>query len=465
MRRILALLSLAQLMVILDVSAVNVALPDMAKDLGLSGGQLGWTITSYSLVFGSLLLLGGRAADLLGRRRMFLTGLGMFTASSLASAVAGGAGMFFAARAGQGLGAAMLSPAALSIITTTFTGSDRAKALGVWGAVGGAGAAIGVLLGGVLTELVDWRSIFLINLPIGAAVAVGVRGVVARDGERARWAGLDVRGAVLASGSLAAIVYALSHSATAGWTSLQTLGLGAAGVGGLGLFAGLEGRTRTPLLVVSRLRDRGVGGGFAMMLTASSVLFGTFLLTSMYMQNVLGTGALETGLAFLPVAIATGLGAHLGTHLVGHAGLRRAMTMAFILVSIGTMLLSQLDASGSYVSDVLPGVVIAGLGLGIALVGVALSVLTGAAAEETGMLSGLNTTGHEVGGSLGIAVLVSVATSSTVATPAALANGIGNAFLVASIVATVAGIIGPLLLPRSETFLPKLKAAPAISIH
>ena len=263
----------------------------------------------------------------------------------------------------------MLSPAALSIITTTFTGSDRTKALGVWGAVGGAGAAIGVLLGGVLTELVDWRSIFLINLPIGAAVAVGVRAVVAPDAERARWAGLDVRGAALASGSLAAIVYALSQSATAGWTSLQTLGLGAAGLAGLGLFAHLEGRARTPLLVVSRLRDRGVGGGFVMMLTASSVLFGTFLLTSMYMQDVLGTDALETGLAFLPVAIATGLGAHLGTHLVGHAGLRRAMAMAFILVSIGTMLLSRLDASGSYASDVLPGIVIAGLGLGIALVG------------------------------------------------------------------------------------------------
>src|SRR5439155_12842920 len=217
--------------------------------------------------------------------------------------------------------------------------------------------------------------------------------------------------------------------------------------------------------VVSRLRERGVGGGFAMMLTASSVLFGTFLLMSMYMQDVLGTGPLETGLAFLPIAVTAGLGAHLGTHLVGHAGLRRAMAMAFILISIGTMLLSQGGANGSYASDVLPGMVISGLGLGIALVGVALSVLTGVAAEETGMLSGLNTTGHEVGGSLGIAVLVSVATGSTVATPAAVANGIGNAFMVASIIATVGGIVGPLLLPKNETFLPKLKAAPAISIH
>jgi hypothetical protein len=202
-----------------------------------------------------------------------------------------------------------------------------------------------------------------------------------------------------------------------------------------------------------------------MMLIASSVLFGTFLLMSMYMQEVLGTSALETGLGFLPVAIATGLGAHLGTHLVGHAGLRRAMAFAFVLVSVGTMLLSRVSADGSFVSDVLPGMVVAGLGLGIALVSVALSVLTGAAADESGMLSGLNTTGHEVGGSLGIAVLVSVATSSSIATPAALASGIGDAFLVASVIATVAGIVAPLVLPRSETFLPKLKAAPAISVH
>jgi len=462
---LLIVLSLAQLMVILDVSAVNVALPDLSRDLGLSAGQIGWTITSYSLVFGSLLLLGGRAADLIGRRRIFLTGLAIFTVSSLASAVAGSAGTFFAARAGQGLGAAMLSPAALSIITTTFTGEARTKALGVWGAVGGAGAAIGVLLGGILTEAVDWRAIFLINVPIGVAVATRIRTVVAPDPERPRWTGLDVRGAVIATGSLAAVVYALSQASSAGWTSAQTLVLGAAGVTGLGLFSLVEGRARTPLVVIARLRERGVGGGFAMMLTASSVLFGTFLLSSMYMQEVLGTGALETGLGFLPVAIATGLGAHLGTHLVGHAGLRRAMAFAFILASVGTMLLSRVSADGTYAADILPGMVIAGLGLGIALVSVALSVLTGAAADETGMLSGLNTTGHEVGGSIGIAVLVSVATTSSVATPAALADGIGNAFLVASIIATVGGIAGPLLLPKRETFLPKLKAAPAISVH
>jgi EmrB/QacA subfamily drug resistance transporter len=464
--RLLTLLALAQLMVILDISAVNVALPNMATDLGLSGGQLGWAITSYSLVFGSLLLLGGRAADLLGRRRMFLTGLGIFTLASLISALAGSAGVFFAARAGQGVGAALLSPAALSIITTTFQGPERTKALGVWGAVGGAGAAIGVLAGGMLTEWVNWRGIFFVNLPIGLAVAATLPRIVARDAGRPRWRGLDVRGAVIATASVAATVYALSQAADAGWTSTQTLGLGLAGLLGFVAFAILETRAQTPLLNVSRLRERGVGGGFVMMLTASSVMFGTFLLTSMYLQDVLHTSPLETGLGFLPIAITAGLGAHLGSHLIGHAGLRRAMVIAFALVATGTFLLSGVDAHGSYFADVLPGLVIAGLGLGIALVSVALSVLTGAREHETGMLSGLNTTGHEVGGSLGIAVLVSIATTTAGAvTPAGLASGIGDAFFAAGIIATVAAIVAPAVLPPAASFLPKLRVAPPVAVH
>jgi hypothetical protein len=202
-----------------------------------------------------------------------------------------------------------------------------------------------------------------------------------------------------------------------------------------------------------------------MMLTASSVLFGTFVLTSMYMQDVLGTGALETGLAFLPLAVAAGLGSHLGSQLVSHAGPRRAMALAFVLIAAGTLLLSGVDSGGSYLSDVLPGIVIAGFGLGIALVGVALSVLTGAPAAETGMLSGLNTTGHEVGGSIGIAVLVSVATSTAATSPAALAGGIGNAFAFASVIAAVGGVIASLVLPKTDTFLPMLKTSAPISVH
>ena len=467
---LLGLLALAQLMVILDISAVNVALPDLAADLGLAGGGLGWAITSYSLVFGSLLLLGGRAADLLGRRRVFLTGLGVFTVSSLVSALAGGAAVFFGARAGQGLGAAMLSPAALSIITTTFQGPDRAKALGVWGAVGGAGAAIGVLLGGMLTELVDWRAIFLVNLPVGVGVAIGALRAVPADGARAQWRGLDLRGALVATASLAALVYALSQATDAGWTSTQTLGLGTSGLVGLTVFAALELRTRKPLLNIARLGDRAVGGGFLMMLTASAVLFGSFLLTSIYLQDVLGTGPLETGLAFLPIAVVIGAGSHIGSRLVGHAGPRVGMAVAFALTAAGMLLLSGVDGDGTYVADVLPGMLVSGFGLGVALVSVALSVLTGAADDEAGMLSGLNTTGHEIGGSLGIAVLVTVATgamgtASTSASTAGLASGLGNAFLVAAGMSAVAGIVAPVVLPSAASFLPKLRLAPRVALH
>jgi EmrB/QacA subfamily drug resistance transporter len=464
---LLLLLALAQLMVILDISAVNVALPDLSADLGLAGGDLGWTITSYSLVFGSLLLLGGRAADLLGRRRVFLAGLGVFTVASLVSALAGSAAVFFAARAGQGLGAAMLSPAALSIITTTFRGPQRTRALGVWGAVGGAGAAIGVLLGGTLTELVDWRAIFLVNLPVGIGVAVAITHVVPADIVRPRWRGLDLPGALVATASLAALVYALSQATVAGWTSIQTLGLGTSGLIGLAVFAALERRTPTPLLNVSRLGDRAVGGGFAMMLAASAVLFGSFLLTSIYLQEVLGTGALETGLAFLPMAVIIGAGAHLGSHLVGHAGLRVAMALAFALAAGGMLLLSGAGSDGSYVADVLPGMLVAGFGLGIALVAVALSVLTGAADEEAGMLSGLNTTGHEIGGSLGVAVLVTIATGALGATTSAadLAGGLADAFLVAGVLAAAGGVLALFVLPSADTFLPKMRHAPHVAIH
>jgi EmrB/QacA subfamily drug resistance transporter len=461
---LLVLLCVAQLMVILDISAVNVALPDMARDLGIDHDDISWTITSYSLVFGSLLLLGGRAADLLGRRRVFLVGLTVFTASSLLSALAADAGVLFAARAGQGLGAALLSPAALSIILTTFTeGDERARALGVWGAVGGAGAAIGVLLGGTLTELVDWRLIFLINVPIGLALAAGATRMVPVDAAPARWSGLDLRGAAVATASVAALVYALSQAADAGWTSLQTLGIGAAGVAGLAGFALLELRTARPLLRVQRLADRAIGGGSLMMLAASAVMFGTFLLTSLYMQNVLGTGALETGLAFLPIAFVIAGGAHLGSHLVRHAGVRVPMAGGFAVTGAGMLLLAGVDADGSYLGDVLPGMAIAGAGLGVVVVCVAVSVLTGAAEDETGMLSGLNTTGHEIGGSLGVAVLVTIASAAGGAQ--ASVAGLGDAYLAAGILAGAASVIALVILPPARSFLPRLRVAPPMPIH
>jgi EmrB/QacA subfamily drug resistance transporter len=466
-RLLLALLCIAQLMVILDISAVNVALPDMARDLDIPGGDIGWAITSYSLIFGSLLLLGGRAADLLGRRRVFLAGLGVFTLASLASALAGGAATLFAARAGQGLGAAMLSPAALSIIMAAFPlGSERAKALGAWGAVGGAGAAVGVLLGGSLTELVDWRLIFLVNLPVGLALAAGALKVVPADAARPMWRGLDLRGALLATLSVGALVFAASQADSAGWASAQTLGLGAAALAGLAGFALLELRTPQPLLQVRRLADRAVGGGSLMMLAVAAMLFGSFLLGSLYLQNVLGAGALETGLAFLPVAVAIGAGVHAGTHVVTHAGVRVPLAAALAVVAGGMLLLSGVDAGGSYAADMLPGMLVAGVGLGVALVAVSVSVLTGAGDDEAGMLSGLNTTGHEIGGSLGIAVLTTIAAGSAGAAGGAeLADGIADAFLAASALAAVASLVALAILPSATSFLPKLRLAPPVSVH
>ncbi len=466
-RRLLLLLCLAQLMVILDISAVNVALPDLAKDVGIDRADISWTITSYSLVFGSLLLLGGRAADLLGRRRMFLAGLAVFTVASLASALAAGAATLFAARAGQGIGAAMLSPAALSILMTTFReGRERATALGAWGGVGGAGAAIGVLLGGTLTELVDWRAIFLINVPVGLAVGAGALRVVPADSGRPRLRGLDLRGAALATASFAAIVFAISQAATAGWGSAETLGIGAAGLGGLGAFTALEARTHQPLLRVERLADRAVGGGALMMLVTSAVLFGAFLLTSLYLQEVLGKGAIETGLAFLPLALTIGAGAHAGSQIVNRGGVRIPLATGLAIAAAGMLLLSGVGPHGSYAADVLPGMLVAGVGLGVVLVSVAVAVMTGARDEETGMLSGLNTTGHEIGGSLGVAVLVTIATGAGPGSRAsAVAGGIGDAFLAAAVLAAVAGMVALVLLPSARSFLPRMRISPRVAVH
>jgi MFS family permease len=374
--------------------------------------------------------------------------------------------MLFAARAGQGLGAALLSPAALSIITTSFQGPERAKALGVWGAVGGAGAAIGVLLGGVLTELVDWRAIFFINLPIGLLLAAGATHLLPADTAPPQWRGLDLRGALLATSGLGALVYVLSGAQSSGWTSPQTLGIGAAALAGLAAFAVLELRTRRPLLRVQRLADRAVGGGFLMMLAASAVLFGSFLLSSLYLQNVLGTGALQTGLAFLPFAVAIGAGVHAAGHIITRAGVRVPLAAGFAIAAAGMLLLSGVSPNGSYTADVLPGMLVAGVGLGIILVSVSVSVLTGAADHETGMLSGLNTTAHEIGGSLGIAVLATIAAGTAGPTAAAgMATGIGDAYLAAAIIAAVAGAAALVLLPSARTFLPKLALAPRIAVH
>ena len=458
---LLFVLLIAQLMVILDITAVNIALPSLAGDLHLTGSSISWTITSYSLIFGSLLLFGGRAADLLGRRRMFLTGLGIFTASSFASAMAGTAGALFAARAGQGLGAAMLSPAALAIIMTAFQGNQRAKALAAWGAVGGAGAAIGVLVGGVLTEFTDWRMIFYVNLPVAAGLAVAALKIIPADTRKPRWKGLDLRGAVLATTSLAAIVFAITQAEGAGWTSAQTHLFGLGGFAGLAAFAAFERRTDTPLLRIERLADRAVGGGLFLMLAAAGSIFGLFLLSSLYLQNVLGWGPLSTGLAFIPLALAAGVGAHAAGHIVGKHGVRGPLAGAFLVAAAGMTLLAHVGENGSYLRDVLPGMLVAGLGLGVAVVSVSISVLTGAREDETGMISGLNSTGHEIGGTVGIAIFSTIAAGSGAVAGPQAASGIAHAFIAAGLLASVASLVALAVLPRARHFVPKLRLSPS----
>ena len=462
LKQLLLVLCGAQLMVILDITAVNVALPDLAEGLGIDGGEIGWTITSYSLIFGSLLLLGGRAADLVGPRRMFMAGLGLFTIASIAAATAGSADALFAARGAQGLGAAMLSPAALSILMSAFReGHQRAHALAAWGAVGGAGAAVGVLVGGALTELVGWQAIFLVNAPVGLGLALAAHRLVAADTAAPRWSGFDLRGGVLATTGLAGIVYALPQAADSGWSSAEVLGAGGAGLAALVAFVVAERSTTHPLLRLDRLADRAVGGGLAMMLMAAAALFGLFLLASLYMQDVLGAGPLQTGLAFLPLAVALAAGVHVGSHVMTHAGVRVPMAAGFAGAAAGLLLLSAADIGGSYFTAVLPGMLIAGVGLGLVLVSVSVSVMTGAADDETGILSGLNTTGHEIGGSIGIAAAATIAAGST----GLGADGIGDAFLALAGLAGLASLTAFVVIPAAATFLPKLRLAPRVAIH
>jgi EmrB/QacA subfamily drug resistance transporter len=458
---LLGVLLVAQLMVILDITAVNIALPSLASDLQLGGSSISWIITSYSLIFGSLLLFGGRAADLLGRRRMFLAGLGIFSASSFASAMAGTAGTLFTARAGQGLGAALLSPAALAIIMTAFQGHQRAKALAAWGAVGGAGAAVGVLAGGVLTEFSDWRMIFYVNLPVAAMLVAAALKIVPADTQKPRWQGLDLRGALLATTSLGAIVFAITQADRVGWTSLQTLLVGLGGIVGLAAFAACEQHTDTPVLRIERLADRAVGGGLFLMLAAAGSIFGLFLLISLYLQNVLDMGPLATGVAFIPLAVSAGIGAHLAGHIVSHRGVRGPLAAAFAIAAGGMVLLAHVGQNGSYVADVLPGMLIAGLGLGIAVVSVSISILTGTHEEETGMISGLNSTGHEIGGTIGIAIFSTIAAGTGVLAGPQAASGIAHAFVAAGVIAGVASLVALAVLPRSRHFLPKLRLNPS----
>src|SRR5262245_52685595 len=385
----LILLCVAQFMVILDVTVVNVALPSIGADLAFAPGDLQWVVTAYVLMTGGLLLLGGRMADLLGRRRVFLTGLTVFTVASLASGLAGSPEMLIAARAVQGIGAALLSPAALSIITTTFSGAARTRALSAWGAIGAGGAAAGVLVGGVLTSWLGWEAVFFINVPVGIAAAALAPRLVRPDGPaRGALGRLDLPGALVAVTGLVALVYGIER------TDAVPVLVGAVL---LTLFALIERRSSHPLVPPATWRVRSLVSSASVMLGGTGLLVGGFFLNSLFLQQQLGWSALEAGFAFLPLVIVVGVAAHAGPHLLAHAGARLVVVLGLLLVGVGDLYLSAAPTDASYLVDLLPGFLALGFGIGLVFVSVSVTAMADVDHERAGLASGLMTTAHEIG--------------------------------------------------------------------
>jgi len=458
--RALALLCAAQFMLIVDVTVVNVALPSIARSLSLGRGGLTWVVAAYSLCFGGLLLLGGRLADGFGRRRAFLAGAALFTAASLLSGLSWNGGSLIGARAAQGIGAALMSPAAMSIITTTFHGAERNRALGVWGAIGGSGAAVGVLLGGALTAGPGWEWVFFINVPIGAAVLLLLPRLVP-GGPGGALRGLDVPGAALVTAAVGLLVYGLNHAGSGGWGSLATVLPLAGCVAAALAFAAVEHAAPIALIRPGLLRRRTVSGGTAAMLAASMLLVFGFFLVSWYLQHALGLSALRTGLYFLPVAVAAALGAHAAAHALGHAGFRRVGAAGFLLAGLGALWLARLPLHGGPGLDVLPGFVPLALGLGAGFVCATTAAMHGVEHREAGLVSGIVSTGHELGSALGVALASALAGSSLAgsglagSSPAGVGatTGVGGfhtAFGAAAALAFAMGALTPRLLPAGR---------------
>jgi EmrB/QacA subfamily drug resistance transporter len=446
----LVLLCLAQFMVILDITVVNVALPTIGSDLQLDRTSLTWVVTAYTLCFGGLLLLGGRLADTLGRRRIFLTGLGLFTAASLASGLAQGGTTLIAARAGQGVGAAMLSPGALAIITTTFHGAERNRALGVWAAIAGAGAAVGVLAGGLLVEHASWRWVFFINLPVGIGVAAAVPALIAavRPAHRARR--LDLPGALTGTLATAAVIYGLVTAGRDGWGATATLLSLAIGLVLAGGFVAVERTAREPLVPLELLARRPLLAGQLVMVATSGLLLATYFLASLYLQRLVGYSALDTGLVFLPAAAATIAGSHLATQAVSRLGPRPVAVVGFTLAAAGILLLSRLPADASVLVDLLPGLLLATAGLGAGFVVATTTAMAHVDHDQAGLTSGLLSTGHELGASLGVAVVSTIAAASLTSDPLAgrpPVGGFDRAFLASALVAAVVAAAAGWLLP------------------
>jgi EmrB/QacA subfamily drug resistance transporter len=448
----LILLCVAQFVVVLDASIVNVALPTIGQALEFSESDLPWVVNAYVLTFGGFLLLGGRLADLLGRRRVFIAGLILFALASLAGGLATTSGQLILARAVQGLGAAILSPAALSIVATTFRdGAERNKALGVWGAVAGSGGAAGVLLGGVLTDGLGWEWVLWVNVPIGIAAAAIAPALLAESREEVEIRRFDVAGAVTITAGLSLLVYALVDANNAGWGSARTIGLLAFAVLLLAAFVAIERRSRAPLVPFSFFRIRTVTGANVVGLLVGASLFSMFFFISLYMQQVLGYSAIHAGLSYLPLAVSIILSAGIASQLVTRVGFKPVLLAGMVLIAAGLLWFTQISVGGSFLADILGPSLLAAVGLGFAFVPVTIAAVSGVQDSDQGLASGLINTSQQVGGALGLAILAAISISVTGESrdPAVLVDGFQDAFLAGAGFA-ILGLLATLFLIRDE---------------
>jgi EmrB/QacA subfamily drug resistance transporter len=453
---ILAVVAIAQFMVILDATVVNVALPTIQRDVGFSEQSLSWVLNAYTLMFGGFLLLGGRLADRLGRRRLFMAGIAVFSGASLICGVSQSEGMLLVARGLQGLGGAMVSPAALSILLTTFAeGSERNRALAVWGAIAGAGGALGLLLGGVIVEVLSWRWVFFINVPIGAAVlALAPRIVPESRSESAGEGGYDVEGAAAITLGTMALVFTLIKADSWGWTSGRTLVGFAVSIALIVAFVLIEGRHKDPLVPLRIFSNRSLAASDATMLVVAAALFGVFFFCTLYLQQVLGYSALKTGIAYLPLSLSIIGASGLASRFVDRFGAKPVLCTGLLISTVGFVLLTRVSGHSDYASHVLPAMFVLGSGLGMSFVPITIAATTGVAAGDSGLASGLLNTTQQVGGSLGLAILSSVSNSRVTsalhggaALPAALTHGFKGAFVVAALLCAVGVVVALVLLP------------------
>ncbi|MGA4955447.1 MFS transporter [Streptomyces lavendulocolor] len=439
-----------QFLVVLDVSVVNVALPSMRADLGLSAVGLQWVLNAYSIAFAGFMLLGGRAADLFGRKRMFLVGLGLFTAASVAGGLAEQGWQLLAARAAQGLGAAVLAPATLTIVTGAVPpGPARTRAIATWSAVGAAGGAAGGLVGGVLTDLLSWRWVLLINVPVGVLVLAGAA-VWIRESRTEGGRRLDLPGAVLVTGGLAAVAYGIVQTEQAGWGAPSTLGPLLGGVALLAAFVAVEARAKAPLMPLKVFRSRAVTAANVSMVVNGSASFGMWFFMTVYAQNVLGYTPLQAGLALVPSSVSVIVGSKLAPRLMVTTGARNLAVIGTLVAATGFGWQSLMEADGTYVTTILgPGVLMMA-GMGLAITPLASLATSGAAPGDAGLVSGLVNTSRTMGGALGLAVLSTVAAARTAGGtgPEALTAGYALAFRTGAGILLAGAVLMLLWLPR-----------------